>query len=106
MFNFGDKVVVLDKTLKSYKKVGLYCGQNDKGLAKIYLKEPIKNEKSKNNVHCITITEEKISLYCENNKEAIKNRLDYLYRRLKEIKQEEEDLENEIFELENELLLN
>ena len=106
MFNFGDKVIVLDKELKSYKKVGLYCGQNDKGLAKIYLKEPIKNEKSKNNVHCITITEEKISLYCENNVEAIKTRLDYLYRRLKEINQEKEDLENEIFELENELLLN
>ena len=64
MFNFGDKVIVLDRTLKSHRKVGLYCGQNDKGLAKVYLREPIESKNSK--VHCITIAEEKIALYCEN----------------------------------------
>ena len=103
MFNFGDKVIVLDRTLKSHRKVGLYCGQNDKGLAKIYLREPIESKNSK--VHCITIAEDKIALYCENNVEAIKTRLNYLYRRLKEINQEKEDLEDEVFELEHELMM-
>lgn len=103
MFQFGDKVMVLDKTLKSYRKMGLYCGQNEKGLAKVYLKEPIENKKTK--VHCITIGEDKLSLFCENKSEQIKQRLDCLYQKVREIDQEKAELEDEIFELEKEFMM-
>ena len=36
MFAFGEKVVVIDKTLKSKEKMGLYVGKNSRGQAKLY----------------------------------------------------------------------
>ena len=103
MFQFGDKVVVLDKTLKSYRKSGLYCGQNEKGLAKIYLKEPIECKKTK--VYCITVGEDKIALFCESNADQIKQRLDVLYKELNRVDQQKKILEDEIYELEKELMM-
>jgi hypothetical protein len=101
MFKFGDKVIILDEALKSYKKIGLYC-RNSNGLAKIYLKEPVGNQKSQ--VYCITIAEEKIGLYCEDNKETIMARLDYIYKRLNDISQEVVNLKAEAFKLEHEFI--
>lgn len=103
MFQFGDKVIVLDKELKSFKKVGLYCGKNDKGLAKVYLKDPIQTKST--NVHCITVGEDKIALWSEDGAERIKTRLDYLSKALDKINQERTAILNEMYELENELLL-
>lgn len=103
MFVFGEKVVVIDSTLKSYNKVGLYVGKSAKGQAKVYLEEPIVTDK-KNVIACITIAEEKLQRYAQNETDRLEQRIDELYHMRAALVKELKAIDDEAYEIEMKLM--
>jgi hypothetical protein len=103
MFAFGEKVVINAPNLKSHNKMGIYVGQKVGGIAKVYLEEPIVTEKN-NVIACITIAEDKLRRYAENERDRIIERLDFLTHRSTELQAEMQAIDDEIFELEVKLM--
>lgn len=103
MFVFGEKVVVIDKTLKSYNKVGLYVGKNSRGQAKVYLEEPIVTDKN-NVIACITIAEDKLQPYAKTETDRLEQRIDELYRKRAALVKELKTIDDEAYEIEYKLM--
>ena len=102
MFQFGEKVIIRDPFLKSHNRKGVYVGESKCGQAKVYLEEPIKNGKV--TVACVTVGVDKVFPYEESDKDALYNRLTFLYDRANELKMEFADITEEIFEIEKKLM--
>ena len=102
MFEFGEKVVINDVTLKSHDKMGLFVGINPKGQAKVYLEKPLMCNKTV--VACITIAPEKLRRYVESERDRIIERLDFLTRRSGELQAEMRAIDDEIYNLEVKLM--
>ena len=102
MFEFGEKVVVDDVSLKSHDKAGLFVGINPKGLAKVYLEEPMVCNKTV--VPCITVSPEKLRRYVKSERDRIIERLDFLTRRSNELQSEMWAIDDEIYNLELKLM--
>ena len=103
MFTFGQLVRVKDKELKSYDKVGVFVGTNDKGSAKVYLKEPIVTKKTK--VSCITVNVDKLEICPEFERERILNRLEEINKEMSRLDNEMELLKSEAFTLEMKIMM-
>lgn len=102
MFVFGEKVFVDDVSLKSHDKTGLFVGINQKGLAKVYLEEPLVCNKTV--VPCITVAPEKLRRYQKSERDRIIERLDFLTHRSTELQSEMQAIDDEIFDLEVKLM--
>lgn len=102
MFAFGEKVVVIDKTLKSYEKMGLYVGKNSRGQAKVYLEEPI--VRGQTTVSCITIAEDKLQPYAKTETDRLEQRIDELYRKRAALVKELKTIDDEAYEIEYKLM--
>lgn len=104
MFQFGEKVIIKDPTLKSHNRKGLYVGESKtkSGQVKVYLEEPIKTAKT--TIACVTIGADKVFHYVEDEKEAMQARLDFLYHRADELETELVDVREEIYQIEKKLM--
>lgn len=102
MFEFGEKVVIADTSLKSHDKMGLFVGMNPKGLAKVYLENPMMCNKTV--VSCVTVAPEKLRRYMESERDRIIERLDFLTRRSTELESEMKAIDDEIYNLELKLM--
>ena len=102
--DFGTKVRITDKTLKSYNRVGLYVGaaKSKPGQVKVYLREPVISGKT--NVSVVTVGEDKIIPIYQTEEQRIRERIDELDRRATELKNELEAISEERYQLEHSLL--
>ena len=102
--DFGTKVRITDKTLKSYNRVGLYVGaaKSKPGQVKVYLREPVISGKT--NVSVVTVGEDKITPIYQTEEQRIRERIDELDRRAAELKNELEAIGEERYQLEHSLL--
>ena len=102
--DFGTKVRITDKTLKSYDRIGLYIGaaKSKPGQVKVYLREPILSGKT--NVSVVTVGEDKIIPLYQTEEQRIRERIDELDRRAAELKNELEAISEERYQLEHSLL--
>ena len=102
--DFGTKVRITDKTLKSYDRIGLYVGpaKSKPGQVKVYLREPILSGKT--NVSVVTVGEDKIIPIYQTEEQRIRERIDELDRRAAELKNELEAISEERYQLEHSLL--
>ena len=102
--DFGTKVRITDKTLKSYDRIGLYVGaaKSKPGQVKVYLREPVISGKT--NVSVITVGEDKITPIYQTEEQRIRERIDELDRRAAELKNELEAIGEERYQLEHSLL--
>ena len=102
--DFGTKVRITDKTLKSYDRIGLYIGaaKSKPGQVKVYLREPILSGKT--NVSVVTVGEDKIIPLYQTEEQRIRERIDELNRRATELKNELEAISEERYQLEHSLL--
>lgn len=102
--DFGTKVRITDKTLKSYNRVGLYVGaaKSKPGQVKVYLREPVISGKT--NVSVVTVGEDKIIPIYQTEEQRIRERIDELDRRAAELKNELEEISKERYQLEHSLL--
>ena len=98
--DFGTKVRIIDKTLKSYNKVGLYVGavKSKPEQVKVYLQEPIISGKT--NISVITVGGDKIVPLYQTEKQRIRERINELDRRAIELKNELEAIDEEKYQLE------
>lgn len=101
---FGTKVRITDKTLKSYNRVGLYVGaaKGKPGQVKVYLQEPILSGKT--NISVVIIGEDKIALLYATEEQRVRERIDELDRRATEIQNELDAINEERYQLEYSLL--
>lgn len=102
MFEFGEKVIINDASLKSHNKMGLFVGINPKGQAKVYLEKPLMCNKTV--IACITVAPEKLRRYRESERDRIIERLDFLTRRSTELQAEMRAIDDEIYNLELKLM--
>ena len=102
--DFGTKVRITDKTLKSYDRIGLYVGaaKSKPGQVKVYLREPVISGKT--NVSVVTVGEDKIIPIYQTEEQRIRARIDELDRRAAELKNELEAISEERYQLEHSLL--
>ena len=102
--DFGTKVRITDKTLKSYNRVGLYVGaaKSKPGQVKVYLREPVISGKT--NVSVVTVGEDKIIPLYQTEEQRIRERIDELDRRAAELKNELNAISEERYQLEHSLL--
>ena len=102
--DFGTKVRITDKTLKSYNKIGLYVGaaKSKPGQVKVYLQEPIISGKT--NISVVTVGEDKIGPLYQTEKQRIIERIDELDIRAAELRNELEAIDEERYQLEYSLL--
>ena len=102
--DFGTKVRITDKTLKSYDRIGLYVGvaKSKPGQVKVYLRDPILSGKT--NVSVVTVGEDKIIPIYQTEEQRIRARIDELDRRAAELKNELEAISEERYQLEHSLL--
>ena len=102
--DFGTKVRITDKTLKSYNRVGLYVGaaKSKPGQVKVYLREPVISGKT--NVSVVTVGEDKIIPIYQTEEQRIRERIDELDRRAAELKNELNAISEERYQLEHSLL--
>ena len=102
--DFGTKVRITDKTLKSYNRVGLYVGaaKSKPGQVKVYLREPVISGKT--NVSVVTVGEDKIIPIYQTEEQRIRERIDELDRRAAELKNELEAIGEERYQLEHSFL--
>ena len=102
--DFGTKVRITDKTLKSYNRVGLYVGaaKSKPGQVKVYLREPVISGKT--NVSVVTVGEDKIIPIYQTEEQRIRERIDELDRRATELKNELGAISEERYQLEHSLL--
>ena len=102
--DFGTKVRITDKTLKSYNRIGLYVGaaKSKPGQVKVYLREPVISGKT--NVSVVTVGEDKITPIYQTEEQRIRERIDELDRRAAELKNELEAIGEERCQLERSLL--
>lgn len=102
--DFGTKVRITDKTLKSYNRVGLYVGaaKSKPGQVKVYLREPVISGKT--SVSVVTVGEDKIIPIYQTEEQRIRERIDELDRRAAELKNELEAIGEERYQLEHSLL--
>lgn len=102
--DFGTKVRITDKTLKSYNRVGLYVGaaKSKPGQVKVYLREPVISGKT--NVSVVTVGEDKIIPIYQTEEQRIRERIDELDRRAAELKNKLEAINEERYQLEHSLL--
>ena len=101
---FGTKVRITDKSLKSYNRVGLYVGaaKCKPGQVKVYLQEPILSGKT--NISVVTIGEDKIAPLYATEEQRVWERIDELDRRATEIQNELDAINEERYQLEYSLL--
>lgn len=101
---FGTKVRITDKSLKSYNRVGLYVGaaKDKPGQVKVYLQEPILSGKT--NISVITIGKDKIALLYATEEQRVRERIEELDRRATEIQNELDAINEERYQLEYSLL--
>lgn len=101
---FGTKVRITDKTLKSYNRVGLYVGaaKGKPGQVKVYLQEPILSGKT--NISVVTIGEDKIAPLYATEEQRVLERIEELDRRATEIQSELDAINEERYQLEYSLL--
>lgn len=102
MFTFGELVKITDSSLKSYNKVGLFVGMNKQKQAKVYLQEPIVN--GRNTVSCVAVGVDKIRRVALTEEDEQKARLDFLYRRRKELSEEIAAIDEEAYKIELQLM--
>ena len=102
--DFGTKVRITDKSLKSYNKIGLYVGaaKSKPGQVKVYLKEPIISVKT--NISMVTVGEDKIAPLYQTEEQRVRERIDELDRRATELKNELDVIDEERYRLEYSLL--
>lgn len=102
--DFGTKVRITDKTLKSYNRVGLYVGaaKSKPGQVKVYLREPVISGKT--NVSVVTVGEDKIIPLYQTEEQRVRARIDELDRRAAELKNELDAISEERYQLEHSLL--
>ena len=102
--DFGTKVRITDKTLKSYNKIGLYVGaaKSKPGQVRVYLQEPIISGKT--NISVVTVGEDKIGPLYQTEKQRIIERIDELDIRAAELRNELEAIDEERYQLEYSLL--
>ena len=102
--DFGTKVRITDKTLKSYNRVGLYVGaaKSKPGQVKVYLREPVISGKT--NVSVVTVGEDKIIPIYQTEEQRVRERIDELDRRAAELKNELKAINEERYQLEHSLL--
>lgn len=100
MFNFGDRVVILNETLKSHNHAGVFVGLDKKGLCKVYLEEPLQSKKSI--IGLVTVNKEFVFSVHDN---VLKTRLDQLYARQDELERELEAIKQESYEIELKLMM-
>ena len=102
--DFGTKVRITDKTLKSYNRVGLYVGaaKSKPGQVKVYLREPVISGKT--NVSVVTVGEDKIIPIYQTEEQRVRARIDELDRRAAELKNELDAIGEERYQLEHSLL--
>ena len=102
--DFGTKVRITDKTLKSYDRIGLYVGaaKSKPGQVKVYLREPVISGKT--NVSVVTVGEDKIIPIYQTEEQRIRERIDELDRRAAELKNELDAIGEERYQLEHSLL--
>ena len=101
---FGTKVRITDKSLKSYNRIGLYVGvaKGKPGQVKVYLQEPILSGKT--NISVVTIGEDKIALLYTTEEQRVRERIEELDRRATEIQNELDAINEERYQLEYSLL--
>ena len=102
MFTFGELVKITDSSLKSYNKVGLFVGMNKQKQAKVYLQEPIVNGRT--TISCLSIGVDKIRRVALTEKDEQKARLDFLYRKRKELSEEIVAVDEEVYKIELQLM--
>lgn len=98
--DFGTKVRIKDKSLKSYNKVGLYVGaaKGKPGQVKVYLQEPILSGKT--NISVVTIGKDKITPVYASEEQRVRERIEELDRRATEIQNELDIINEEKYQLE------
>lgn len=102
MIKFGDKVVIIDPTLKSYDRVGIFLGDTYRNLVKVYLEKPIND--GKRTVALVSVGKDKIIPYNQTPLEKKKFQLEQLYERMHKIKNEFDELQQQANELEMEII--
>ena len=98
----NNKNNITDSSLKSYNKVGLFVGMNKQKQAKVYLQEPIVNGRT--TVSCVAVGVDKICRVVLTEEDEQKARLDFLYRRRKELSEEIAAIDKEVYKIELQLM--